>query len=972
MESPPSRETPPAGTPDSTASLESAASSAPVDGDSTVPAETAVALDSGTVPGSTSAPQVDSLPAAPPALPAASDSAPPPAPAVAASPVVDSVAEPVAPANSPFVWLVVKSSAPVGSQVTVDGIDAVMDDSGKWICEVPTDSFRRAVGSYPVCLTMGGDPLCTRFRPQGFDTVEIAPLRVVVDSVVETRDTIRTVWDTTGVDSAALAMANSKGVLTNSQAGRKVVIRAKRKPRRVLGQEKVTITTIKRLPGLAEPDVMRAVQALPGVVASSDFSTKVYVRGSSSDQNLVLFDNAVVYSPSHFGGLFSTFLADVTGGLEFYKGGFDPRFGNRLASVLLVSSKTGGASAPDSLRWLEGKMNRWIGVTPAPSAARTDSASEGDSAASADSPAIAASSPAESPRDTLRFNGATRITTFGGSIALDGKLGEWSWAGGSRGTWIGTALEAGKDAGVIDFTLDYDFYDNQGDLAWGRDGDTVRISAYQGEDALRFAILDLDWGNTVVPVNVRKRLGDQMEYRGTWSYSDFQQRVKFGDIAELWNGIETWNTRQELQFDPVPEHRLTAGYELNTYKVLFRQNLIVAQVDVKEEPDNMLHAGWLQDRWNIGTNHTITAGLRGYWSRELESGSLDPRASWTWRFAPDWKYDLHMGRYTQYMTSLRFGDQESPNEFWYSARDPMEPSTQLMTSMGLERSNWTDLGLRTSIEAYYKSVDDLPIYFEEALTQGDFQDLDAQGKEFFPNVFQAMHGYAAGGELQVEKSDGWWTANVSYGLSFSALQQEKLVNSIDTIEFRPYWADWDQRNTFKTTGGLNWFGRASSEALSVDRKSAPTWVKLATTLAFPPSMFFWWMTKADYLRSSFQASYATGQPLTGYEGYQRSHEPFQGVDGGEAGGQPFYFDNNTRLVRSERNRDRKTDYFRLDVTPFDFGRTGKWRFYYSIINITDHENLFTSSWNTRRSPPEQDKTYQFPFLPIFMGYELEF
>lgn len=868
----------------------------------------------------------------------------------------------VPPPNSPFVWLVVRSSAPTGSRVTVDGVDAMMDDSGRWVAEVPTDSFRRAVGSFEVCLFAGPDKLCSGFKPQGFDTVDIAPLKVVVDSVIETRDTIRTVYDTAAVDSAALAMLATGKVLTNSQAGRKVVIRGKRRPPRILGQEKVTVTTIKRMPGLAEPDVMRAVQALPGVVQSSDFSTKVYVRGSSSDQNLVLFDNGVVYSPSHFGGLFSSFLADVTGGLDFYKGGFDAKYGNRLASVLLVSSKNGGSTAPDTLRWIEDKLNKLGGIGPY---AKMDSAK--------------AAAPDTAPRpwivpekrDTLRFNGATRITALGGSIAIDGREGNWSFAGGMRRTWIGAALEAAKDNGLIDFTLDYDFYDNQGNIAWGRDGDTVRVSIYEGRDILTFAFLDVEWGNLVVPVNVVKRISDQVAYRSTWSYSKFDQRFKVGDILELWNGITTWNTRQELQYDPVPEHRISLGYELNTYKVLFRQNLSIAQIDITEEPDNMLHAGWLQDRWNIGTDHTITAGVRGYWSRELESGNLDPRASWTWRFAPDWKLDLHAGRYTQYMTSLRFGDQEMPNEFWYAARAPMKPTTQLMSAAGVERSNLTDLGLRVALEGYYKSLDDVPIYFEEALTQGQFNDLDKQGKEFFPNAFQTMRGYAAGGELQVAKEEGWWTGNLSYGLSFTALKQEDLVNTVDTVTFRPYWADWDQRNTFKLTGGVNWYGRTSKEALRIDRKAAPLWAKIATTVVFPPAAFFWWMTSADYLRTSFQANYNTGLPLTGYEGYQRTHEPFQGVEG-EDGGWPIYYDNNSRLVKSERNRERRSDYFRLDVTPFDFGRTGRWRFYYSIINITDHENLYTTSWNTRNNPPTRDDTYQFPILPFFFGYEYEF
>jgi hypothetical protein len=75
---------------------------------------------------------------------------------------------------------------------------------------------------------------------------------------------------------------------------KKVLVRAQRAPKRSLGKSTVSAKLIKRMPGLAEADVIRSIQALPGVVASSDFSTKIYVRGGGSDQNLILLDKAVV------------------------------------------------------------------------------------------------------------------------------------------------------------------------------------------------------------------------------------------------------------------------------------------------------------------------------------------------------------------------------------------------------------------------------------------------------------------------------------------------------------------------------------------------------------------------------------------------------------------------------------------------------------------------------------------------------
>ena len=106
---------------------------------------------------------------------------------------------------------------------------------------------------------------------------------------------------------------------------KKVVVQLRRRPKRKPGESVVSAKSIKRMPGLAEADVIKSIQALPGVVASSDFSSKIYVRGGAADQNLFLFDNAVVYSPVHFFGLFSTFLVEGIDDVQFYKSGFPPQ-----------------------------------------------------------------------------------------------------------------------------------------------------------------------------------------------------------------------------------------------------------------------------------------------------------------------------------------------------------------------------------------------------------------------------------------------------------------------------------------------------------------------------------------------------------------------------------------------------------------------------------------------------------------------
>lgn len=109
-----------------------------------------------------------------------------------------------------------------------------------------------------------------------------------------------------------------------------------------MGVEKVDIRTIKQIPVVfGEADVLRVIQTLPGVKTVGEASTGFNVRGGSADQNLILFNDATVYNPSHFFGFFSAFNPDVVSSVELYKSSIPAKYGGRLSSVLDVISREG-------------------------------------------------------------------------------------------------------------------------------------------------------------------------------------------------------------------------------------------------------------------------------------------------------------------------------------------------------------------------------------------------------------------------------------------------------------------------------------------------------------------------------------------------------------------------------------------------------------------------------------------------------
>ena len=98
---------------------------------------------------------------------------------------------------------------------------------------------------------------------------------------------------------------------------------------------------IKAAPALAEPDIFRTIQALPGVLTNNEASTGLVIRGGNTDQNLILLDGITVYNPTHFGGIFSNFIVDAVKEAELIKGGYNAEYGGRLSAVLNVLSREG-------------------------------------------------------------------------------------------------------------------------------------------------------------------------------------------------------------------------------------------------------------------------------------------------------------------------------------------------------------------------------------------------------------------------------------------------------------------------------------------------------------------------------------------------------------------------------------------------------------------------------------------------------
>jgi hypothetical protein len=101
----------------------------------------------------------------------------------------------------------------------------------------------------------------------------------------------------------------------------------------------------KYLPGAAE-DVLRGLQALPGVTSVSDFSSQLVIRGSGPDQNLIMIDGFEVINPYRLYGVVSMFNPETVSDISLQTGGFAAQYGDRLSAVIDVKNREGRGDVP--------------------------------------------------------------------------------------------------------------------------------------------------------------------------------------------------------------------------------------------------------------------------------------------------------------------------------------------------------------------------------------------------------------------------------------------------------------------------------------------------------------------------------------------------------------------------------------------------------------------------------------------------
>jgi len=86
-------------------------------------------------------------------------------------------------------------------------------------------------------------------------------------------------------------------------------------------------------------DINRAIQLLPGITAHDDDSAEIKIRGSNSDQTMVILDGMPLYSTNHYHGIFSNLQTQYIDSINVFKNNYPIYYDGKAAGLVEIFSE---------------------------------------------------------------------------------------------------------------------------------------------------------------------------------------------------------------------------------------------------------------------------------------------------------------------------------------------------------------------------------------------------------------------------------------------------------------------------------------------------------------------------------------------------------------------------------------------------------------------------------------------------------
>ncbi|MFL5773302.1 MAG: carboxypeptidase-like regulatory domain-containing protein [Flavisolibacter sp.] len=515
-----------------------------------------------------------------------------------------------------------------------------------------------------------------------------------------------------------------------------------------MGVERLTLSTIKKVPTVfGEADVLRVVLTLPGVKTVGEASTGFNVRGGAADQNLILLNDATIYNPSHFFGMFSALNPEIVKDIELYKSSIPAHYGGRLSSVLDISTREGN------------KKN---------------------------------------------FAGSAGIGLITSRINIEGPLvkNKTSFIAGARTTYanwlIGLLPDAYEKsrASFNDFNLNINHQVNK--------KNDLYFTGYASND--RFSIANdtvYNYSNRNISVKWKHNFNSKVNLFVTSGYDKYQYKVNNDkdnpNAYKMGFDIAQGNLKSDLVYYVNLKHTIETGISTIYYKLhpgYYEPYHSTSQVRTDNIPAEQAleSAIYLSDRYSINNNLSLQAGIRfslyNYLgpqevrlyadglprdeSNQVGTKMYENGNSIKRYMAPEYRISIRYSLRTdlslkaafnttrQYVHMMSNTTAIAPTDIWKLSDVNIRPQKANQYSAGVYK-NFKSNTIETSAEVYYKKINDYLDYKPGAIL--------VLNHHIETDVLPTK-GKAYGIELMVKKAEGKLNGWISYTYSRILLKMD--------------------------------------------------------------------------------------------------------------------------------------------------------------------------------------------------------
>lgn len=443
--------------------------------------------------------------------------------------------------------------------------------------------------------------------------------------------------------------------------------------------DRISAKQLESTPKGVESDVFRTIKYLPGVTSTSDVSARYYVRGGTSDQNLVLVDGITIYNPFHALGLFSVVDPDIVNSIEFFKGGFGAQFGGRLSSVMNIILKDGNKN---------------------------------------------------------RLSSKLSGSFLSGKFLLEGPIGDGSFIITGRKSFSNQIIKKflNENNVPVDF-YDISFKANYIDADF-LSGSKFSVNGFSSSDNLNNAdpsIEDYNWKSNAFGFKWFQASDAPLFFELGLSISNFNGSTvpKFSDKTPLDNKVS--DLALKMDFTYVFENRgeINVGFHVQQIATdLNFVNALGAPVTFNTSGANIIFYGIYKlaqfdfFKLDFGTRINLTT-----LSRNSSKKGLEPRVNLTLIPFSNFSIKGSAGIFQQELTTIN-DENEVINIFepWIVIPDYLPSTTATHYIIGFDYTPFTSLNL--GLEYYYKRTNNLPIVNKEKISSTDRDFISGEGESY--------------------------------------------------------------------------------------------------------------------------------------------------------------------------------------------------------------------------------------------------